>query len=308
MCGPASPATAVPAITLSQPPLSFPQCLQIFRYSIWEGRPLPGMALMNLRFRDEAAVQRQRRQALAVAAAAATATTGGGAGLTSSASISSSDGSSTFGSPGDTLGRQQQLAGGRNGVEGPGLSRTQRWLYCAGVVLLRYAWARLGHAAAAAPWEDGGGWARGSWRRRCLELMQRGESTYRLASLANFLVFLHTGRYRSAFGRADAGSGRGGRVPTAAARLPCAAAGRRETWAEYSPRRALVLHVFSVALCRVEPASVGPSGRSPRWAVHNPHLLLPPPLSPPHPQEPAGAAAAGAAGVPAALSGAGHQL
>lgn len=171
-----------------------PACTQIFRFSIWEGRPLPGMALMNLRFRDEAAVQRQRRHALAAAAAAAAT---GGLGPGSSSAGASSLVVEGLGQGGPS-GGLQELAGGRSGVEGPGLSALQRCLYCAGAVLLRYAWARLGHAAAASHWADSGGWARGSWRQRCWELMQLAESAYRLASLANFLAFLRTGRYRLA--------------------------------------------------------------------------------------------------------------
>lgn len=186
--------------------------MQIFRFSIWEGRPLPGMALMNLRFRDEQTVQRQRRSALAAAAAAAAA------GPTPVSIASSTSGGCSSGGREGASGSQQQLAGGRSGVDGPGLSPLQRRLYCAGAVLLRYAWARLGHAAAASHWADSGGWARGSWRRRCWELMQRGESAYRLASLANFLAFLRTGRYRSADGQGAALPGSVGFAATAAPR------------------------------------------------------------------------------------------
>lgn len=123
---------------------------QIFRFSVWEGCPLPGMALMNLRYRSEAAVQR--------------AGSGAAAG------------------------------GGRSGVEGPGLSGAQRSLYCLGAVVLRYAWARLGHHAAAQHWGDASGDA--GWRPRAWALMRQAETAYRLASLANFLAFLRTGRYR----------------------------------------------------------------------------------------------------------------
>ncbi|KAL4425471.1 hypothetical protein ABPG75_009487 [Micractinium tetrahymenae] len=183
------------AVARLQPELTLLLDLLIFRFSIWEGRPLPGMALMNLRYRNEAAVQRQRHQTLAAAAVAAAAG-GGGARPGSSAGISSSGGGGSSSSRVAST-EQQQLAGGRSGVEGPGLSPPQRWLYCACAVLLRYAWARLGHHAAASHWADEAGWARGGWRRRCWGLMQHAESAYRLASLANFLAFLRTGRYMS---------------------------------------------------------------------------------------------------------------
>lgn len=144
----ANPAT----VARLQPELSLLLDFLVFRFSVWEGRPLPGMALVNLRYRDEGAVQ-----------AAA-----GGTG------------------------------GGRSGVEGPGLSRRQRGLYCLGAVVLRYAWARLGHHAAAQHWGDAsGGSSDGGWRRRGWALMRRAESAYRLAALANFLAFLRSGRYRS---------------------------------------------------------------------------------------------------------------
>jgi peroxin-2 len=140
-----------------------PPLPQIFRFSIWEGRPLPGMSLMNLRYRNEGAVQ----------AAAC--------------------GSSSSSSSGHVGAAQACLPGGRSGVEGPGLSAAQRTLYCLGAVVLRYAWARLTHHAAAAHWGDMAGAA---WRRHAWTLLRRAESCYRIASLANFLAFLRTGRYR----------------------------------------------------------------------------------------------------------------
>lgn len=132
------------------------------------------MALMNLRYRNEAAVQQQQP--------------------TSLADNSSGSGSAQLACPG----------GGHSGVEGPGLGRAQRSLYCLGAVVLQYAWARLGHFAAAQHWGDassgssgyGSGWSSATWRRRTWELMRRAESAYRLASLVNFLAFLRSGRYR----------------------------------------------------------------------------------------------------------------
>lgn len=138
-------------------------CLQIFRFSVWEGRPLPGMSLMNLRYRNEAAVQMPRR-------------------------TGSSFPSSSAASPTPLC-----IAGGHSGVEGPGLSAAQRSLYCLGAVMLRYAWSRLTHHAATRHWGDESGAA---WQQRGWALMRRAESSYRLASLLNFLAFLRSGRYR----------------------------------------------------------------------------------------------------------------
>jgi peroxin-2 len=168
---PASTSTGTECSKAQGIPRVFPP-FQIFRFSVWEGRPLPGMALMNLRYRNEAAVQLPR--------------TGPRAGSSSS---------SGGGTAGSSLGKRAIAARGRSGVEGPGLNATQRTLYCLGAVVLRYAWARLAHAATSDRWGDaeGGGV---SWRQRGWAAMRRVETAYRLASLLNFLAFLRTGRYR----------------------------------------------------------------------------------------------------------------
>ena len=149
----------------------------MFRFSVWEGQPLPGMALMNLRYRNEAAV-----------GPAARATPGSSSSSSSSSSTSNSSSSTVAACPG----------GGRSGVEGPGLSAVQRVLYCLGAVALRYGWARLGHHAAAQHWGDASSLGVGGWRRQAWGLMRQAESAFRLASLANLLAFLRSGRYRQA--------------------------------------------------------------------------------------------------------------
>jgi peroxin-2 len=130
------------------------------------------MSLMNLRYRNEAAVQLQP--------------------VALSDSGSSSSSSSGVQPP--------CIGGGHSGVEGPGLSPTQRSLYCLGAVVLRYAWGRLGQYAAGQHWGDSANSTSGggsfSWRQRGWQLMRQAESGYRLASLLNFLAFLCTGRYR----------------------------------------------------------------------------------------------------------------
>ena len=52
--------------------------MQIFRFSVWRGRPTPGSALMNLRYRDERPVSQESRagDAIAVDAQASAAADG----------------------------------------------------------------------------------------------------------------------------------------------------------------------------------------------------------------------------------------
>lgn len=57
----------------------------------------------------------------------------------------------------------------------------------------RYGWGRLTHHAAAAHWGDA---PLGSWRRSGWAALRRAENGYRLAALANLLVFLRGGKYR----------------------------------------------------------------------------------------------------------------
>lgn len=148
--------------------------MKVFRLSVWEGRPLPGMALMNLRFRDERAMSQPQQ-------------------LTSLAAFSGREGRGV----GDGgLAAELAVAGGRSGVEGPGLSRWQRSAYCLGAVVLRYVWVRAGGLLSAARWSDGGGSVLG-WRVRAWTALRAAESAYRLAALLNFLAFLRGGRYRS---------------------------------------------------------------------------------------------------------------
>jgi peroxin-2 len=148
-----------------QPELTVLLDFLIFRYSVWEGRPLPGMALMNLRFRNE-----------------------GGLATGGNSSIPIDNSSDTTSSP------RLAAVGGHSGVEGPGLSTTQRNLYCFGAVFLRYIWSRTGHAAATSHWGDA---EPNNWRNIAWHVLRRTEATYRAASVLNFLAFLRSGRYRS---------------------------------------------------------------------------------------------------------------
>jgi peroxin-2 len=94
---------------------------------------------------------------------------------------------------------EQQLHGGRSGVEGPGLSLQQRLAYAGGGVLAPYAWLRLHRAAAAQGWaqEQGAGRGAAAWR-----LLRRADAAHRLAALANLWLFLWQGRYRCVAGGA----------------------------------------------------------------------------------------------------------
>lgn len=82
----------------------------------------------------------------------------------------------------------------RTGLEGAGLTKTQKILYCLFVVGGRYAWARLQLISAFQRWGDR---QRTSWARRAWLLLQKTESLYKIAGFANLILFLHSGRYPS---------------------------------------------------------------------------------------------------------------
>lgn len=127
-----------------QPELNLILDLLIFRLSIWSGGPLPGMNLMNLRFRDE----------------------------------------------NNTINKAS--------CEGPALFRHQRVMYGLGAVALRYAWQRAGHALAASQLDSE---SESSWNRQLWKVYRAAESVHRITALANFIVFLRHGKYRSVLER-----------------------------------------------------------------------------------------------------------
>ena len=94
-------------------------------------------------------------------------------------------------SPADAV----RVQGGKTGVAGPGLSCGQRVGYGLTLVGGRYVWARLSLLAAAQHWSDAEG---GSWRHRAWLCMRRAEAGFKLLSLANLLMFLHSGAFRRA--------------------------------------------------------------------------------------------------------------
>ncbi|KAK9804556.1 hypothetical protein WJX73_009687 [Symbiochloris irregularis] len=149
-------------VSAFQPELTLLLDFLIFRYSVWAGKPTPGTALMNLRYRNEASLQGGKSAALADPTSAHA---------------------------------PMQQAGGRTGVEGPGLGRTQTLLYGMGMVLVRYIWTRADLLASKYQWGeqvDGPAWAAVLWKG-----MRWTETAFKLGSLLNFFVFLQQGRYRS---------------------------------------------------------------------------------------------------------------
>jgi peroxin-2 len=150
-------------ISRLQPELTLALDFLIFRLSVWTGQPLPGMALMNLRFRNE-------RES-----------------ISTSTSASRSRNNNMVDS---TL---------LSGVGGPGLSRRQRVLYGAGAVFLRYVWQRASQAASNARFNTNN--SSNSTSVRVWEGMKAAEAGYRIAALLNFFIFLKTGKYRTVLER-----------------------------------------------------------------------------------------------------------
>ncbi|WOL00804.1 hypothetical protein Cni_G09517 [Canna indica] len=82
----------------------------------------------------------------------------------------------------------------RTGMEGPGLSVSQKIWYCLTTVGGQYLWSRVQSFSAFRRWGDS---EQRSVARRAWLLLQRIEGLYKVASFSNLLVFFYTGRYRS---------------------------------------------------------------------------------------------------------------
>jgi hypothetical protein len=80
----------------------------------------------------------------------------------------------------------------RTGLEGPGLTKSQKLWYCLAMVGGRYSWGRLQLISAFHRWGDQ---ERSSWACRAWRLLQRAESVYKIACFVNLLFFLRSGRY-----------------------------------------------------------------------------------------------------------------
>ncbi|KAF6263305.1 Pex12 amino terminal region-domain-containing protein [Scenedesmus sp. NREL 46B-D3] len=142
----------------------------VYWLSIWQGRASPGSELMNLRYRNEHAME-----ATAAAAAAAAGS------ASSSTSLSSAV-------------QPPWLQGGRTGIDGPGLSQQQKLGYAAAFVGLPYLWLRLQRLAAQREWgqrqDDRLGLA--AWR-----LLRGADAAHKVGHLLNLWVFLYQGKYRT---------------------------------------------------------------------------------------------------------------
>ncbi|CAL8468457.1 g7997 [Coccomyxa elongata] len=154
-------------ITALKPELTLFLDFLIFRFTVWSGRPTPGSALMNLRYRNERPVN-------------------------------GSVATSLQGIPDKATKSSTPDRWGHSGLEGAGLTGTQRSMYGLGVVLLRYIWARTDQLAATQHWGDQPRW---SWGRLMWRVMRWAETGFKLASLLNFLLFLRHGKYRSVLER-----------------------------------------------------------------------------------------------------------
>ncbi|KAL5822817.1 hypothetical protein ACOSQ4_020717 [Xanthoceras sorbifolium] len=87
----------------------------------------------------------------------------------------------------------------RTGLEGPGLTVTQKLWYCIATVGGQYIWARLQSFSAFRRWGDS---EQRPLARRAWILIQRIEGLFKAASFGNLLLFLYTGRYRNLIERA----------------------------------------------------------------------------------------------------------
>nr|CAD1842413.1 unnamed protein product [Ananas comosus var. bracteatus] len=87
----------------------------------------------------------------------------------------------------------------RTGLEGPGLSVSQKIWYCLSTVGGQYLWSRLQSFSAFRRWGDS---EQRSLARRFWILLRRVEGLYKAAAFCNLLLFLYNGRYRSIIERA----------------------------------------------------------------------------------------------------------
>ncbi|KAG0521653.1 hypothetical protein BDA96_08G179400 [Sorghum bicolor] len=82
----------------------------------------------------------------------------------------------------------------RTGLEGPGLSVSQKIFYCISFVGGQYIWSRLQSFSAFRRWGDS---EQRPLAGRAWALMQNAEVLYRAASFFNLLLFLYGGRYKT---------------------------------------------------------------------------------------------------------------
>lgn len=87
----------------------------------------------------------------------------------------------------------------RTGLEGPGLSVSQKLWYCLFTVGGQYFWARLQSFSAFRRWGDT---EQSPLFHRIWIIIQKLEGFFKAASFSNLLLFLYTGRYRTIIERA----------------------------------------------------------------------------------------------------------
>ncbi|KAB5574304.1 hypothetical protein DKX38_001498 [Salix brachista] len=143
----------------------------IWRFSIWVDKPTPGNALMNLRYRDERAMDsigKDFEEAMEAYSFLCVKWIEG----------KCSDYKIMF----------------RTGLEGPGLTIAQKIWYCIATAGGQYTWARLQSFSAFRAWGDS---EQRPLARHAWILIQRIEGLYKAASFGNLLIFLYTGRFRN---------------------------------------------------------------------------------------------------------------
>ncbi|CAI7820363.1 unnamed protein product [Closterium sp. NIES-54] len=142
----------------------------VWRFSLWADRPLPGCALMNLRFRDE---RTPRAGAGAAAPPAVPVRTG-------------------VEGPGLTVGQKVLwlvLTGGVKYVWAR--LHSTHWLLPVHAHMPHNAYARHGSGSEALQRQQA------SWRHWLWRLLHRAEGAVKLASLLNLVVFLHSAKFRT---------------------------------------------------------------------------------------------------------------
>ncbi|KAL6624450.1 hypothetical protein ACP70R_031771 [Stipagrostis hirtigluma subsp. patula] len=154
----------------------------IWRFSIWVDKPTPGNALMNLRYRDERAAPITGKEDHLK-------TTGKFApGHSDFVVLAGGHRQSR------SLGKDTTKMCVRTGLEGPGLSISQKILYCISTVGGQYVWSRLHSFSAFRRWGDS---EQRPLARRAWGLVQNAEGFYSAASFFNLLLFLYGGRYKT---------------------------------------------------------------------------------------------------------------
>eukprot|EP00879_Flechtneria_rotunda_P028166 GHRR01030248.1.p1 GENE.GHRR01030248.1~~GHRR01030248.1.p1 ORF type:complete len:225 (+),score=101.01 GHRR01030248.1:775-1449(+) len=175
--------------------------LMVYSLSIWRGQATPGSDLMNLRYRNDRAMNKAAAVAAAQAQTVSAAAQQTAAASTAAVAAAGQGVSSGQDQPAAGTAVEQVhppwLHGGRTGIEGPGLSQQQKLGYALGFVLMPYLWIRINRHAVHANWGQQLDDRLGStlWR-----LLRGADAAHKLGMLLNLWVFLYEGKYRWAGG------------------------------------------------------------------------------------------------------------